>query len=170
MFQKRGFTIIELIVVIGIIAFLTALILPNYRQGQESFALQRSATKLAQDLRRAQEMAMSAEEFQACATNPKYKYGYGIHLKKIEPDHYVLFADCNGNGDYDFGWDEIVEDINFEKDVKINKLSKTSLRITFTPPDPTVSIKPNPPAWIELSINTSSKIIRVNTAGLISVE
>ena len=169
MFQKRGFTIIELIVVIGIIALLTALILPNYRRGQESFALQRSATKLAQDLRRAQEMAMSAKKFQAC-TDSEYKYGYGIYLKEIEPDHYLLFADCNGNGDYDSGRDEIVEDINFEKDVKINKLSKTSLRITFTPPDPTVSIKPNPPAWIELSINTSSKIIRVNTAGLISVE
>ena len=50
--MKTGFTLIELLVITVIIAVMSALVIPNLRFGEEQFAVQNSAHKLAQDLRR----------------------------------------------------------------------------------------------------------------------
>ncbi|MDO8669067.1 MAG: type II secretion system protein, partial [Candidatus Buchananbacteria bacterium] len=60
--MKKGFTLIELLVVVAVITALTAVVLPSFRSGDNQLALQRSASKLAQDLRRVQGMAVSAQE------------------------------------------------------------------------------------------------------------
>ena len=75
-----GFTLIELLVITAIISLMSALIIPNLRFGEEQFAVQNSAHKLAQDLRIAQEMAMSASEFNEIIPQG----GYGIYFEKIK--------------------------------------------------------------------------------------
>lgn len=70
-----GFSLIELMVVVTIIVIITLIIIPNYRQISSQFALERSAHKLAQDIRRAAEMAMSARELPGSGPQPK---GYGV--------------------------------------------------------------------------------------------
>ena len=164
-----GFTIIELLVVMAIIVIVSGLVLANWRGGEKQYALQRAANKLAQDIRRVEEFAMSARAFQGQIP----KGGYGIYFKISEKDHYILFADLNGNNHYDSGSDGLVEDIKIEKEVQISQLSASPLHITFTPPDPTVTIKPNALlAQITLAIQTDptkTKTIQVNKAGLVYI-
>lgn len=170
--MNKSFTLIELIVVTSIIILLSAIVFPNYRGIERQFALQRSAHKLAQDIRRAGEMAMSTREFEGEIP----KGGYGIHLSISWRTYYKLYAD-NGNGKYGSG-DSDVEIINLEKGVYIQNISPSSLSINFKPPIPTIKItteagQKSTTAVITLSLEsdpTKTKIIKVNSAGLIDAE
>ena len=78
--KESGFTLTELLVVASIIILFSAIVLANYQTGNKQFALQRSAHKLAQDIRRAQEMAMSAKECEPCGN--VVPPGYGIYTQQ----------------------------------------------------------------------------------------
>lgn len=58
-FKKNGFVLAELLVVIFVIATLTAVIIVNFSSIRDELALKRTVYQFAQDVRRAQEMAMS---------------------------------------------------------------------------------------------------------------
>ena len=138
-FKKKGFTIIEILVVIFITVVLSAIVFANYRSGQQQLVLKRTAYKLAQDIRRAQSMA--GLESPKC-DNSDYRYAYGIHLKINDPKTYILFSDCNVNQKYNSEGDENLEDIELEKGVKIKSLEGNNiLDIVFVPPDPVVFIR-----------------------------
>jgi Tfp pilus assembly protein FimT len=162
-------------VVIGIIAVLTLIIVPNYGAGGSQLALSRSASKLSQDIRRAEEMAMSAKECSTCGGVPK---GYGIYLTQGATT-YLLYADMVGNDDkYDAGQDVIIEpNISFEKNVQINLINPAPLSINFKTPDPTIKISNGVSEVNETTITlglqtdaSKTKNIKVNKAGLIYVE
>ena len=99
--SSAGFTLAELLVVMAIIVVISGLSLANWRGGEKQYALLRAASKLSQDLRRAEEMALSSKEFQGQIPEG----GYGVYFKEQEKDHYILFADFNGNHHYDSGSD-----------------------------------------------------------------
>lgn len=167
--NSKAFTLIELIVVTAIIVLLTTLILSNYRAGDRQFALQRSAHKLAQDLRRVQEMAVSVQEFEG--TMPG---GYGLYLNKNQPAQYLIFADLNGDQRYSELVDGLVEEISLEKRINISGLSPlahdSSLTITFVPPDPTTVFYPEAAvSLITIGTEELQKTIQVNRAGLITI-
>lgn len=178
--MSKGFTIIEFLIVISIIGIFSAITFPNYRSTQQQLALQRSASKLAQDIRKVQEMAISAKECppSICGgSEPIIPPGYGIYLKQGDSD-YLLYADINpaaGNEKYNAG-DALVKTIPLEKGVKINDVSPASMSINFKPPDPKVRISGTGGNFAEAEItlgvkNTSfEKKVKVNKAGLIYVE
>lgn len=161
--MKNGFTLLELIVVIAIIILFSGIVLANYRVGGRGYALLRSAQKLAQDIRRVEEMAISAKEFQGAYPEG----GYGIYFSLTQPDRYFLFVDSDKGEDYD-GISELVEEIKLESGIKIENLSSSPLTIIFTAPDPTVKIRPVASSGtITIASKENSKTIIVNTAGLI---
>jgi hypothetical protein len=167
---------------------MSGIIFANYRVGGRQFALQRSANKLAQDIRRTQQMAMGAVECPvanccgvATQTIPPR---YGVQFINSSPDYYsyIIFADCNDNGKYEPS-SNVVETINFEGGVRISDLSigdpptsKTQLYITFKPPDPTIDMRTpadetSTIARIQLiNPNNQTKTITVNSAGLIEIQ
>jgi prepilin-type N-terminal cleavage/methylation domain-containing protein len=198
--NNSGFTLLELTVVAAIITILALIILPNYRQEEKQSALLRSAHKLAQDLRRTEEMAISAQKVppqldpEGIGVFPKG--GYGIHFVE-DSDSYILFADCDGGKEYNSGGadickdadfnkgkfcDETIQELALEEGIKIKNLQVdpfqvNSLSITFTPPDPTVTIKSEGAggneAIITLRLKDNENITRtitINKAGLIETK
>ncbi len=168
--SNEGFSIIEILAVMAIIVTISGIAIVNWRSGEKQYALQRAASKLSQDIRRAEELAMSTKQFQGQVPEG----GYGVFFKVSEKDHYILFADLNNNNHYDPGLDGLVEDIPLEKEIQISQLSPSSpLHITFTPPEPTVTITQDASeAQITLSIKTDPtkiKIIKLNKAGLVYI-
>lgn len=175
--KEKGFTLTELLVSIFIIAILSAIALANYRTGQEKLILERAATKLAQDIRRVQEMAMSAQEFGGQVPD-----GYGISLDKVPPPQksYILFTDDNANQHYDAGSDGKIEEITFEERIKIKNLGMgiNHLHVIFRPPDPKVyfydgtNFLSSTETTITICLEddeTKEKNIKINKAGLINV-
>jgi len=59
--SAAGFTFIELLIVISIIAVMSTLAMNNYRDSQKQYAVYTAAQRLTADLRRAQNMALSGK-------------------------------------------------------------------------------------------------------------
>jgi prepilin-type N-terminal cleavage/methylation domain-containing protein len=174
--MKKGFTLIELLTVLAIIFTLTSISFPFYRTAQKQYILESAAQKFVQDIRRAQEMAISARICGPCGN--KVPPGYGIYLQQATTS-YFIYADTNpakGNEIYD-GGDVIVETISFESGVFIKNVNPSSLSINFKPPDPQTRIGNSSQTLNEVSIvlslltdTSKTKTIKVNKAGLIYVE
>ena len=177
--NSKGFTVIEMLAVLAIMGVLLAMSLAAYQDSRGQLALQRSANEVAQSIRRASEMAMSAKEIGGMIPTG----GYGIYFdKNADPQQIIIFADCNGTPrQYDpsgtpcGGLPEKVEGINLEKNIKILNLSSSPLNIVFQAPSPKVYINgslPAGPATITIFYGTDStkiKTIKVNQVGLIDV-
>lgn len=192
--MKKGFSLVEFIVVISIITILSAIIIPIYQGSKKQLSIQRSANKLAQDIRRAQEMAMAAKECDICGGIIP-SGGYGIYFETTDwptINEYTayLYADTSISAQerYDSG-DQIIETISLGKEIKIKMVEDTAVSsnrkkfsINFKPPDPIVDlVKWDPgsdnPLHGDLLITISlkedenkTKTIRINKAGLIYAE
>lgn len=183
---QSGFTVLEAILVTSIIVILTAIIIPNYKNAQADFALERSASKLAQDVRRAAELALSSAE---CPIPPadggcgsKTVNGYGIHFKQGTNDSYDLYVDLAPPPDNQkwTGDDKVVETLYLEQGVIIQSIDPSgSFSVNFKPPSPTTKIRTdsndfdNDQAVITLALandSTKTKVVKINKVGLVSAE
>ncbi len=185
-FLKKGFTLVELIVVTSIVLLLSSIFLANYRAGGKEYSLLRAANKLAQDIRRAGEMAISTRECKppptSCpAAGGVPTGGYGFYIDKSQDDRYFIYADSGTSPNpekYTSG--EEIETIFLETGVYIKDLQPTSANfsINFKPPDPTINIKDatgqnkdNMTITIALRTDpTKTKLIKVNKVGLIDID
>ena len=169
--QSRGFTLPELLVVIAIISLLTALTLPNWRSGQQSLVLERSAFKLAQDIRKTQEMALRAEAF---TCNVGSITGYGMAFDMSSPERYTIFADCDGDNTYGLG-DSEVEILEFEGSTVISSLVPgPQASVVFVPPTPQIWLKPGSPQEIQIQLSPTaggiSRWVTITKKGIIDIE
>jgi len=183
--NDKGFTLLEILTVVVIITLLSTIFIAGYREGEKQFALKRSAHQLAQGLRKAQEMALSSQEFMGIPQG-----GYGIHFKEGS-DKYILFIDCNDNNKFDgsdvcrdcssgecFGYvSDKIEEFTLEKLIKVETLTPysgedNSFSVIFFPPDPVTIFNPESDfASIKLNFeNGPGKMIYINKAGLIEIE
>ena len=172
--SEKSFSLVEALVGITIILTLSAILLPNYGAFSRQFSLLRSTYRLAQDLRRVQEMAISAKELPSEGVPP----GYGIYLEMgSSQTSYRLYADTSplgGDERYDAG-DAIVETINLGKGVYIKEISPLSpLSVNFKGPAPITTISgAASSAIISLALEADPESIQkviVNKVGLIYVE
>ena len=196
--MSRGFTLIELLIVISIIGILSLITFPYYQSARRQLAVQRAASRLAQDIRRAQEMAMSVKRVEECFQDgvPKwdgYEYGFGISLtteeEEEEKKQYRLYADCKSDR-YFHGHDEdfelfLVDLVNIERIfIQGGAAEYSYLDIIFIPPDPSVFLvsRNNPPPSDEWNLDevsiiisaegdpSKTKTVTVNKAGLVVIE
>ena len=168
--DKKGFTLIELMVVVSIMILLSALLLADFRSGQRRYVLNQSVQRLASDLRKAQNMAMGGVDVAVL----EY-YGFGIETNPAErPTSYRFYADKNGDQEYDDN-DDILETVTLVGGVMIT--SASSFDIFFASPFAATFInKSNAPGidgLIKIEIpgfGLPARFARVNTSGLIQIE
>jgi len=101
---KGGITLIEIVVVIFIIALFSTILIVNFPEIQRRMALSRSTYKLAQDLRRTMDLALSGVPLKdngGTGTEIMVK-GYGIYVNLGDSTkQYVIYADVAGAPDPD---------------------------------------------------------------------
>ncbi|MDD5606319.1 MAG: type II secretion system protein [Candidatus Pacebacteria bacterium] len=170
--KQKAFTLVELLVVLSIIVIMTAVIIVNYRPGERTINLQREGVKLSQNVRKVQ--AMLGSNWEACSGQENYEYSYGLFLD-VEQEQYIIFADCDGNKEYNEEQDGIVEIIELEKDIEIASIKygeeeTNILSIVFVLPDPTVYFSPSAD-YADITFQTNngnnSVTIRINKIGLV---
>lgn len=162
--KEKGMTLLEALIVVSIITIFTGMVITNYRQGDEIFALQRAATNLVQEIKKAKDYTMNGKLFGGQFPPG----GYGLYFPSDGNQNFILFGDQNKNSTYDPG--EGIEVLNLrEKGVIIeNTIPARPLSIIFLPPDPSVIISPSASeAKIILSLKNKRIGILVNQAGLI---
>lgn len=171
--MNKGFTIIEMLVVLAIIVIITGIVIFNIGGERQNSALLRSAQKLSLDLRRAQSFALSSKVFKTFGV----PCGWGVHFNGVDSTSYIIFADlasfqdCSDR-DYQRASDgsEDFETINLELGITISNLSGSLGDIVFTPPEPTVTFTPAQTSADITLINKSftTRAITVNKTGFIS--
>lgn len=121
----------------GVIAIFTALFFVDYGKDNSVFALERASNKLAQDLRRTQEMSMTGLIGDA-GTN-----AYGIYFNDASgyEKQYLIYKNNDTDVSYSSSGDSIKEAVSIEKGVKICDIlidsgSVGTVSVSFVPPDP----------------------------------
>lgn len=176
---QKGFTLAELLIASSIIAILSAVSFWAYQnKGEGGIIISRASNLLITKAESIKEMSISAKEF----FGEVPQGGYGINFSLTNPYVFRTFADCNGNHILDFagtpcnGHPELIEQISFEKGVKINGASSNVLNITFEPPSPNVLFYSNiaeiaqPQVYIDLVFENQpafSRRIYFEKSGLI---
>ena len=174
---RRGFTLIEILVIIGIITILTSFLILYSRTGENQILLLREKAKVINNILRAKAMALNlvVESEPAC--------GFGVHF---EESRYFIFRDSaldprecfidsehrrySGEQSGEMLTDEI---FNLDSSLRFSRLAVTD--VFFRPPQPEAFLDGEqtlPEAEIILATqdNRSSVRIIINNAGQISSE
>ena len=191
---KNGFTLVELIVVIFLIALFSVILTANFPAMLQQFALTRAAYRFSEDVRMAQDMGLSG----TVTTNVK-GYGIFIDINKVDPVNlgsakYIIYGAEDSNKQYvyssqinsvcgqqfpqDIGKDCIVKTVDLSKiENGIIIISPNSASINFTPPNPDTTITSlssndnNINVVFAVASNPSqTKTVSINTSGLIEVK
>ena len=173
--KQNGFTLMELLASMFIIALLTGIFLANYHGANQRNKLIMATQKLVGDIRMAQNHALGAKEFEGNAPAG----GWGIYFNKAN-SYYIIFADTNSpGGDQNYDGDaEKYSQINLPDGVTIydiddNYNDPDEFAITFLPPNPDTYIDGVKDNTVKITLKdnkgNTTKTIEVNFFGLIDV-
>lgn len=91
--SKGGFGIIELLVVLSIMTFLTTIVMWNYRASLTTESVASGTRELRVLLRQAQLWANSSYPFPSDSTDSdRFNRGFGIHLSQSEPTEMIFYG------------------------------------------------------------------------------
>ena len=131
---KRGFTFVEMMVVIGIFFVVFVMALGNFRSNEWRSRFTLATENIASDLRRMQNQTLtglSSDEIEPTG-------GYGIYLDLTNPTEYILFRD-DGDETYEALVDTVLETVELPDFLSLNDLqldtnTTNQLSIVFKPP------------------------------------
>lgn len=145
---RRGFTLVELLVVITIFVFMTAIVIQRYGTFNQSTIITNLAYDVALVLRTAQTYGVSVKNVTDSSNNQNYNYSYGIQMDfetGTNPTSLFMYADTNNNKKYDNGTDIVLNTYNLTQGAYINKAvlitngntyAGHTLDVVFQRPDP----------------------------------
>ena len=169
--SERGFTIVELMMVMAIITVITLISVANYHQGNLQTVLDMQANQFAQDARRMQEWAMAAHQIGGASFA-----GYGIHISAGTSGSYKIFTDNVINGYFD-GGDAVRQTVNLDGKIEVASADSNPVSIDFVPPNPTTKISNDSATQLDTSTivftlkgTSIERRVTINRAGLIYVE
>ena len=159
--DRSGFTLFELIIVIGIFLLISGMLLVNFRRSRQGDVVRITALRLTTDVQRMQTAALAG------GVEDRLAVAYGVHVDTAQPGRYVLFGDrircaedaqgagvCRANGQYDAGVDPREElgdgAISLPINVRIAGIRTVppdaavpAVDVLFRPPRGTVVIAPD---------------------------
>ncbi len=100
-FKKNGYTLAEMIVVVGIISMILSVVVFSYGKFSDKLALNASSQEIFAAIREAQIYGTSAK--QTTSGTADFNYAYGIYFDLGSPSTYIVFSDKNANHKYDAG-------------------------------------------------------------------
>lgn len=189
---KKGFTLVEMLVVIGVMILVSGIVLANNNRFGGVVLLQNLAYDIALSIRQAQVYGIAVQRF-----NSSFTSAYGMHFQVDAGSQstYVLFADALApeNGFYDCPQPgttncELVQSTTIATGYRVSQLcvtppggsencSVTSLDVTFKRPEPDAYIRSSAGSAInesgEIHVMSSRgdvKVISVQANGQISVQ
>jgi hypothetical protein len=193
--SSSGATLVEIIFVIFMIILFSSILISDFPSLQKSFYLTRAANKLAQDIRRAQDLSLSGFFIKDSAGNNIKISGYGVYINTLVNNHsYTIYADScpSGNLDYQYtipgpgclAGDRVIDTIDLKTygaDLFIKDLTNVTgsqvLSMNFMPPNPATLITSLNPGAKEVIIVVSlqsnpskTKEVILNQNGLIYVQ
>ncbi len=183
--KERGFTIIEMLVVIAIVAILPTVVIANFPRIRQQFALSRAAYAFAQDVRSTEGRSLSSNLYKDAEGNYQSVAGYGVYLDMSQYGNkkYIIYADASpGNQQYD-DLDYIVSTIDLgvnEPGIMVKELDNVvgnNASINFNPPDPTTTITQLDQGETGIDVvfavesdPLQTKTVSVNSSGLVEVK
>ncbi len=165
--MKRGFTTIELLVVISILSLLSAILIAYSRTGERQIILFREGAKVKEIISRAKflSLAIYGESEVPC--------GYGVHFETS--GSFIIFKDlavnCASSDRRYSGSVEAYESFKLDPAILFDSLTLSD--VVFIPPNPTVVITPvkDEAVVILKTIDGEGSIkITITSAGQISTE
>ena len=175
--SKPGFSLVEMVVVLGVIVMILSLTLTSFPKLRNQIAVTLATRQMALAIRQAQSYAISVRDFNStfaktiCNSpnppNPPARYPpYGVHLMTAVPDTFIVFGDitCSSPPAYNSGNvpSEIVSQTYMQNGTKISALTgyvgavMTNLNridIVYQRPTPSVTIVGYPVAGGNFSYN-----------------
>lgn len=182
-YAQAGFTLVELMVTIGIVTLVTGVVLIKYSSFNSVVLLKSQAYELALDIRAAQSYGVNNSGKQGAPS----REAFGIYLDMANPNAYILFQDEPSGTDlvYDAG-EEVGEVYGIDSRFAIQAICTestcsspvTSASIAFKRPNFDARIATNPastPSQLEIVLasvaNTAiTYSVIVYPSGQISVE
>ena len=179
--SRGGFTIIEMLVSVSIMFILLGIFLANYHYYGQQGQLDMTALKLASDLRRIQNFALSLKERNGIIPAG----GWGIYAQE-NANYYRVFTDTNSNKTYDAGEQYQNELFQLPTNYKISDIrgdgaslpgNNGEIQIIYIPPNPSIwlcranncTTKYNQVDIIIQGQNSKTKTVTVNVYGLVEV-
>ncbi|MCR4284011.1 MAG: type II secretion system GspH family protein [Parcubacteria group bacterium] len=99
---RQGFTLIELIVSVGIMVMVTTVILANYTTFNKKIKLEGVTQEIVSIIREAQAYGISNK----IISGPGSSVAYGVHFDMALPDTVIIFSDSNADNNYTVGEEE----------------------------------------------------------------
>jgi prepilin-type N-terminal cleavage/methylation domain-containing protein len=174
--KNSGFTIIEMLVTIGVLTLLSGILITYSKSGENASVLLRQGAKIVTDVNRAKNLAVTTATFTDTEGNIIHPCGYGVYFDDVsEPNRYVIYADLSttnckssehirpADGSAD------VETIELNSSISIDKKNIES--VFYLPPDPVTYFNPSEISEASITIKATSgaKIeIRMSKAGQVS--
>lgn len=175
-----GFTIIEMLVTIGVLTLLSGILIMYSKSGENASVLLRQGAKIVTDVNRVKNLAVTTATFTFSEGDGEgetiHPCGYGVYFDSTsQPNRYVIYAGtsaiCQDSEHKRPANDDSsdVESIDLATSITID--TKNIESVFFLPPDPTVSFNPSniKEASITIKNLTGAKIeIKMSKAGQVS--
>ncbi|OHA79376.1 MAG: hypothetical protein A2747_02985 [Candidatus Yonathbacteria bacterium RIFCSPHIGHO2_01_FULL_44_41] len=177
--QSLGFTLVELLVTVGVFVVLTSVVLANYRGFDTNAKFANASEDIVLAIRQAQVYGVGVKGEGASFTIP-----YGVYLKQSTPNQILLFADRDAapDGKYTTADNPIVETINWQNVITSLSIScdggpcgGNELSVTFRRPNVDAVIKDGAGtvysiATVTITKGTKTSIVTISRAGQVSIQ
>lgn len=145
--KNRGFTLVELMVSIGIFVFMTALLIAKYGNFNQTTFLTNLAYDVAITLHTAQTYGLSS-----VGQGSNFSYAYGVHFDPVSNNKkLILFSDNNADNKFDQSNDSIISTYNITHSAIIGGVCKSTTASCSSSTSENLDIiykRPNPEARI----------------------